>query len=80
MKYLVLFAVLFIAYLVWRNNRVERRDDDKRRPTAARGEPGAPQEMVSCAVCGLHLPQPDALRGPDGRFFCSQEHRLRAGG
>ena len=80
MKYLVLFAVLFIAYLVWRNNRVQRRDDEARRPSPPRGEPGTPQEMVSCALCGLHLPQPDALRGADGRFFCSQEHRLRAGG
>jgi hypothetical protein len=36
--------------------------------------------MVSCAVCGLHLPQSDAVRGADGRFFCGQEHRLRGGG
>jgi hypothetical protein len=36
--------------------------------------------MVSCAVCGVHLPQPDAVRGGDGRLYCSQEHRLRAGG
>jgi uncharacterized protein len=77
MKYLVLLAVLVIAYLVWRNNRVERRRDAAHRPGAA---PGAPQEMVSCTVCGLHLPQPDAVRGGDGRFYCSQEHRLRAGG
>ena len=77
MKYLVLFAVLLIAYLVWRNNRVERRGDDAHRSSS---EPGVPQEMVSCAVCGLHLPQPDAVRGGDGRFFCSQEHRLLAGG
>ena len=75
MKYLVLFAVLFIAYLVWRNNRVEHRRDGGRHAA-----PPAPQQMVSCAVCGLHLPQPDALRGADGRFYCSQEHRLRAGG
>ena len=76
MKYLVLLAVLVIAYLVWRNNRIERRQSSP--PPAAR--PGGPQEMVSCAQCGLHLPQPDAVRGGDGRFYCSQEHRLRAGG
>jgi uncharacterized protein len=76
MKYLVLFAVLLIAYLIWRNNRVEERKD-KAPPAAA---PGTPQQMVSCVVCGLHLPQPDAVRAADGRFYCSQEHRLRAGG
>jgi uncharacterized protein len=75
LKYLVLFAVLFIAYLVWRSKRVEQRPQGG----AQAPGPGAPQAMVSCAVCGLHLPQPDALRGADGRFFCSQEHRLTAG-
>jgi uncharacterized protein len=76
MKYLVLFAVLFIAYLVWRSSRIGHRPRDGAQPPGA----GGPQPMVSCAVCGLHLPQPDALRGADGRFFCSQEHRLVAGG
>jgi uncharacterized protein len=76
MKYLVLFAVLLIAYLVWRNNRLE---DDARSSRRAQ-RPGAPQPMVDCAVCGVHLPQPDAVRGGDGRFYCSEEHRLRAGG
>jgi uncharacterized protein len=77
MKYLVLLAVLVIAYLLWRHSRVERHRGESSRPPAA---PGAPQDMVSCAQCGLHLPQPDAVRGGDGRFYCSQEHRLRAGG
>lgn len=75
MKYLVLAAVLFIAYLVWRNNRLEDRGDRQ----AQRGQPGTPQEMVSCATCGLHLPRPDAVRGSDGRYYCGEEHRLRAG-
>ena len=76
MKYLVLLAVLVIAYLVWRHGRLERSQRDSSQSAA----PGSPQEMVSCAQCGLHLPQPDAVRGGDGRFYCSQEHRLRAGG
>ena len=76
MKYLVLLAVLVIAYLVWRHGRLERSE----RGPSQRPAPGAPQEMVSCAQCGVHLPQPDAVRGGDGRFYCSQEHRLRAGG
>ncbi|MDE2606237.1 MAG: hypothetical protein KGL68_10000 [Burkholderiales bacterium] len=75
MKFLVLFAVLFIAYLVWRNDRVDRGGEPPRTPR----QPPAPQPMVSCPVCGLHLPQADAVRGGDGRFYCSQEHRLRAG-
>ena len=77
MKYLVLLAVLVIAYLVWRNARQARRDQGSgpsRRPASA------PQAMVSCAVCGVHLPKSDAVAGADGLPYCSQEHRLRAGG
>lgn len=74
MKYLVLFAVLYIAYLVWRHNRIEAGR------SASRRAPPALQQMVSCAVCGLHLPESDAVRGSDGRFFCGQEHRRLGGG
>lgn len=77
MKYLVLFAVLYVAYLVWRHNRIA---DQHREAPRARGTVAAPQAMVSCTVCGVHLPQPDAVRGGDGRLYCSKEHRLRAGG
>lgn len=77
MKYLVLFAVLLVAYLFWRNARLGAPPREGRPPQPPTG---TPQEMVRCAQCGLHLPQADALPGPEGRFFCSQEHRLRAGG
>jgi uncharacterized protein len=36
----------------------------------------APEAMVSCAHCGLHLPRTDALPAGE-RFFCSEEHRQR---
>jgi uncharacterized protein len=78
MKYLVLFAVLLVAYLVWRNNRLRDESAAARRPGAAPGAP--PQEMVRCPVCGVHLPRPDAVAGDRGVLYCSHEHRLRAGG
>jgi uncharacterized protein len=73
-KYLLLFAVLFIAYMVWRNKRIEGDGSAARRG----GGPAKPLEMVSCQVCGLHLPRPEAVVGSNGAFFCSQEHRQRA--
>jgi len=73
MKYLLLFAVLFIAYIMWRNKRIEGDGTASRR-----GGPAKPLEMVSCQVCGLHLPRPDAVAGSNGLFYCSQEHRQRA--
>jgi uncharacterized protein len=75
MKYVVLLAVLVIAYLVWRNGRIKDSSGARgpSRPVAG------PQEMVACATCGLHLPQSDALFGSNGLPYCSQEHRLRSG-
>ena len=78
MKYLVLIAVLVIAYMVWRGNRIERGGG------AAPGKPGrardaGPQEMIACAACGVHLPRTDAVAGSNGVLYCSQEHRLSAG-
>lgn len=77
MKYLVLFAVLFVAYLWWRAGRVARPQDGSA-PRAAQGD--KPQDMVCCPVCSVHLPRGDAVTGSDGLLYCSQEHRLLAEG
>ena len=77
MKFLILLAVLVVAYLLWRSARVEHRP---RSGPAAPPPSAAPTEMVSCSECGLHLPRTDALPGPGERFYCCQEHRQRAGG
>lgn len=76
MKYLVLFAVLLVVYLIWRSQRVTGD-----RPPGAGSKPAdpQPQDMVQCPVCALHLPRGEALIGADGQAYCSQEHRLRAG-
>jgi uncharacterized protein len=75
MKFLLLLAILWVAYMVWRHNRIAERGG------AARPQPpGQPQDMVCCPVCSVHLPRSEAVAGADGRLYCSQEHRLRAGG
>ncbi|HET8744445.1 MAG TPA: PP0621 family protein [Ramlibacter sp.] len=78
MKYLLLIVVLFVAYSLWRNARLrDEREDRARRPPP----PGTdPQEMVRCPVCGVHLPRSEAVTGARGILYCSNEHRLRAGG
>lgn len=75
MKYLLLIAFLVVAYLLWRNARLR---DAAAAPRASAPPPPA-LEMVSCPVCGLHLPRPDAIAGSNGRFYCSPEHRAGAG-
>lgn len=77
MKYLLLFAVLLVAWMLWRNARLRDREPPPPRPKAG---PGDPQEMVSCPVCGVHLPRSEAVPGQRGLLYCSHEHRLRADG
>lgn len=78
MKYLLLIVVLFVAYTLWRNARIRDGRDSRSPPPPG---PGAdPQEMVSCPVCGVHLPRSEAVPGARGILYCSNEHRLRAGG
>jgi uncharacterized protein len=76
MKYLVLIAVLVIAYLVWRNGRLK---DGRGAPPPKPGPAAGPQEMIACSTCGVHLPRSDAVFGSNGAPYCSQEHRLRSG-
>jgi uncharacterized protein len=73
MKYLlVLGVVLLILWLA----RARRRGGSKpARPAAATGKP-APEEMVRCSHCGVHLPRREALVGVASGLYCSEAHRL----
>lgn len=78
MKFLLVLAVLVIAYLVWRAGRT--RDVDERRQAPQPNTPPAlPQDMVRCPVCAVHLPRPDAVAGRSGRLYCCAEHRRDGG-
>jgi uncharacterized protein len=68
MKYLVLLILLVVVFykLTGRRNA---------RPGAAPPPaPRAPQDMIACAECGVHLPLDEALPGRGGSF-CSAAHR-----
>ncbi|MFM9922272.1 PP0621 family protein [Variovorax sp. H27-G14] len=82
MKYLLVFAVLWVAIWLWRKNRREEMRDAQRERAAkaqaqqrAPAKVGAPQAMVRCGHCGLHLPATDAIAGPAGTVYCSTAHR-----
>lgn len=76
MKFLLVAAVLLLAFWLWRNGRQASRDDEDRKP-AKRPEPPPPQDMVGCPVCGLHLPRADAIAGKLA-LYCGEEHRRSA--
>ncbi len=78
MKYLLVLVVVFVGVWMWRNNRIAATQDKQQQKTRAANRQDNQQIMVSCAHCGLHLPQTEALPGPDGtreQWFCSSEHR-----
>ncbi len=75
MKYLVVLFVIAVAIWLWRRSRREEADETRR---AAPPPVGAPQAMVRCAHCGLHLPLGDAIAGPGDRVYCSAAHRSAA--
>jgi len=82
MKYLIVLFVVALAIWLWRRNRREEMEEAARaaKPPAAPRRAGAPQEMVRCAHCGLHLPASDAIAGPGGGVYCSIAHRQAAAG
>ncbi len=74
MKYLLVLAVVAIAFWLWRKAR--RPGVGAKAPPAA-PPPGTPQAMTRCAQCGLHLPAAEAIAGERGSY-CSAAHRQLA--
>lgn len=82
MKLLLVLLVVFVGVWIWRNNRINAQMNKERKSGTppSRGADTARQIMVSCAHCGLHLPQTEALAAPGTDathplWFCSAEHR-----
>lgn len=86
MKYVLLLAVLWLAYTLWQHQRRQTMRDQRPPPAAPPPNLNAtpasadtPQHMVRCQHCGIHLPQPDAIRGQLG-WYCGTAHRQLAEG
>jgi uncharacterized protein len=85
-------AVAWFAWRLWglsqRRVARARREADTGAGTGASGgdaqpaapagrRPDAPELMMQCAVCGVHLPGSEA-RFAGGRVYCSDAHRDQA--
>jgi uncharacterized protein len=86
-KVLTWIGIGLAIWVVWKLVLVSRRRAESARearsaPPAGGGEAGArgadrldaPERMVECAVCGLHLPGSEARFG-GGKVYCSDAHR-----
>jgi uncharacterized protein len=79
MKYLLVLAVILVAFWVWRNNRLTDGDPTQKPASRKQPAPRPPTIMVACLHCGTHLPESEAVQGRQGAY-CSTEHRqLREG-
>jgi len=74
MKFLLVLAVVVIGVWLWRSGRQDSVTRDTPKPPK---NPAAPQEMVSCQWCAVHVPRSDAIAGRLGLYCCS-DHQQRA--
>ncbi len=69
-----LVVILVIVWLVYSMTRrwiasLEQKQAQKKQQQSSRIS-----TMVSCAHCGLHVPQDEALQA-QGKYYCSDEHQ-----
>jgi uncharacterized protein len=72
-KFLLLIALVIVVYLLFRGFRRDAGIQDSVRRSSSRDRP-VPEDMVRCAVCGVHLPRSESFISK-GKFFCTDEHR-----
>jgi uncharacterized protein len=79
-KFIVLLVVVFLIVWLVRGGRPGRSPSAPTTPPpptsadTADNAVAAPDTIVACAHCGLHLPRADALPGRGG-VFCGEAHR-----
>ena len=73
MKPLLILLVLLLAIWLWRSGR----GTVAPRKQSPADSGGAPQDMICCSLCSLHVPAADAVQGQHGRY-CGLDHLHRA--
>jgi uncharacterized protein len=73
MKLLLVLAVVFIGFWIWRSGRLAR----KSKARHAAEDATKAIEMVRCEVCGVHCAKSEAVLGRHGAY-CSAQHRGQA--
>jgi uncharacterized protein len=78
MKYLLVLAVVVLAFWLWRQGRQVGNDAPPPSKRSARPLP-RPTAMVACLQCGTHLPDIEAVHGRQGAYCCEEHRRLDEG-
>lgn len=76
MKYLIVLGLIGLLFWKWQSQRGGRLQQRKPPPRVP-GQEGGTTPMQACTLCGLIVPQPEALQGRKG-WYCCEAHRQRA--
>lgn len=77
MKYLLVLIVVVVGlWLLLRGRSAPPAGPAPGGRTQKRAAKPAPDAIVACVHCGLHLPGAEAVAGADGQPYCSDAHRL----
>jgi uncharacterized protein len=77
LKLVILLGVAVVLVMWFTKGRLRGKRPPAEGPNGdGKAGTAGPATMVSCAHCGVHLPQTDALTDSAGRHFCGEQHRL----
>lgn len=74
MKFFLFLVVVLVGAWFWRQRSLKR---DRQKANAKPSAPSGQHIMLSCSVCGVHVPDNEAVAGQRGAY-CSAEHRRQA--
>ncbi len=81
-RLLFILAIAAIIYLLLKSYRAGAASTGRSGSSGSSGSPGpsgpaeqrAPEDMVRCVHCGVHLPRSESILS-GGKFYCSEAHR-----
>ena len=62
----LIFIIIIVALVYWLIKSYSKQ-------APKQDEPAKPQDMVSCAHCGVHLPKNES-QFVDGKYYCCAAH------
>ncbi len=72
-----LVVILVIVWLVYSLTRRWLATLDQKKNAKKQAGSSRIETMVSCAHCGLHIPQQEAIQAQD-KYYCSDKHKKLA--
>ena len=75
MKLLLWAAIIFLVIWVVRSKKHASEKSFSAHSSKSPAADGNSEAMLTCAQCGAYFPASEAVSGPSGLIFCSDEHR-----